>query len=93
MRGLICLKGVKFLPRMPRTNFADLGVGNFCEGRVLTREQNRFRERNRSLVNKKKQEASNSATFSEVVQIGQERDTYAVPIADYFVDQILAFPI
>jgi hypothetical protein len=38
MRGLICLKGVKFLPRMPRksapmpgTNFADLSVGNFRE--------------------------------------------------------------
>jgi 5-methylcytosine-specific restriction enzyme A len=63
MRGLICLKGVKFLPMMPRknapmprTNFADPGVGNFCEGRVLTREH-RFRERDRSLVNKKKQEA------------------------------------
>ena len=87
------------MPRMPRknapmpgTNFADLGVGNFCEGRVLTREH-RFRERNRSLVNKKKQEASNSATFSEVVQIGRARDTNAVPIADYFVDQSLAFPI
>jgi hypothetical protein len=42
MRGLICLKGVKFLPRMPRknapmprTNFADLVYGeigrNFAE--------------------------------------------------------------
>jgi hypothetical protein len=38
MRGLICLKGVKFLPRMPRknapmpvTNFADLGVGKSRE--------------------------------------------------------------
>ena len=34
-----------------------------------------------------------SATFSEVVQIGRARDTNAVPIADYFVDQSLAFPI
>ena len=34
-----------------------------------------------------------SATFSEVVQIGRTRDTNAVPIADYFVDQSLAFPI
>ena len=33
-----------------------------------------------------------SATFSEVVQIGRARDTNA-PIADYFVDQSLTFPI
>jgi hypothetical protein len=34
-----------------------------------------------------------SATFSEVVQIGRARDTNAVSLADYFVDQSLAFPI
>ena len=34
-----------------------------------------------------------SATFSEVVQIGRARDTNPVPIAGYFVDQSLAFPI
>ena len=34
-----------------------------------------------------------SATFSEVVQIGRGRDTNAAPIADYFVDLSLAFPI
>ena len=33
------------------------------------------------------------ATFSEVVQIGRPRGPNAVPIADYFVDQSLAFPI